>query len=171
MFAEFFEDGGPVMYALLVVWVLVLSSVLDRVLYGLSHPARKVALALQTSANSAGRAQLLAAVELERSRAMQGLQRIDSLAQLATSIGLFGTVLGISMSFFSRSEELGLAAPEVLASGLATALFTTVAGLVIFLFGQSFLLLYQEWLGVRSRRFEAVLVGIQNKQDQGHVCP
>ncbi len=156
------------MYALLVVWVLVLSSILDRVLYGLLNPVRRVALSLQKSVGPGGRTGLLEKVEQEMNMASQGVQRIDSLAQLATSLGLFGTVLGISMSFFARGEELGLAAPEVLASGLATALFTTVAGLVIFLFGQAFLVIYQEWLGARARRLETAVEHILRKDKERH---
>ena len=45
----------------------------------------------------------------------------------------------------ARGGELGLAAPDVLASGLATALFTTLAGLVVFLFGQAFLIAFDDW--------------------------
>jgi biopolymer transport protein ExbB/TolQ len=166
MFAQYFSQGGPVMYALLVVWIFVLASVLDRVLYGLSNPARRVVRSLQKSGGSHDRQALLEAVESEMTRAAHGVQRIDSLAQLATSLGLFGTVLGISVSFFARSDELGLAAADVLASGLATALFTTVAGLVIFLFGQAFLVIYQEWLSARSRRLLAMVEGIHKNRNQ-----
>ena len=43
------------------------------------------------------------------------------------------------------------AASEVLASGLTTALFTTVAGLIVFLFGQGFLIVWSEWMEARDR--------------------
>jgi biopolymer transport protein ExbB len=81
----------------------------------------------------------------EQGRAERGLQRIDAVSQVATSIGLFGTVLGIAQSFFARGLDAGPAAPEVLSSGLSTALFTTIAGLVVFLFGQGFLIVFGEW--------------------------
>ena len=42
-------------------------------------------------------------------------------------------------------QELGSAASNVLASGLATALFTTLAGLAVFLFGQLFLIAFEDW--------------------------
>ena len=85
-------------------------------------------------------------------QAERNLDRIDGLSHLATSLGLFGTVLGITGAFFSRSAELSLAAPEVLASGMATALFTTVAGLAVFLVGQGTLLVFQWWTDVAVRR-------------------
>ena len=53
--------------------------------------------------------------------------------------------------FFSRGDDLSLAAPELMTAGLATALFTTVAGLVVFLFGQAFLIAWGEWLTFRER--------------------
>ena len=82
----------------------------------------------------------------------RNISRIDGLSHLATSMGLFGTVLGIATAFFSRGTELALSAPEVLASGMATALFTTVAGLSIFLLGQAFLLVFAWWREAAQRR-------------------
>jgi biopolymer transport protein ExbB/TolQ len=64
---------------------------------------------------------------------------------------LFGTVLGLARAFFARGTGLGLEAPQVLASGLATALFTTIGGLIVFLFGQGFLILFREWLAYCER--------------------
>jgi biopolymer transport protein ExbB/TolQ len=89
-----------------------------------------------------------------RDRAGKNLDRIDGLSHLATSLGLFGTVLGIARAFFSKGAGLALAAPEVLASGMATALFTTVAGLAIFLVGQAALLLFAWWEDAAVRRLE-----------------
>jgi biopolymer transport protein ExbB/TolQ len=136
MFREEFLLGGPVMYALFAVWVLMLALILDRVLFWLARPVRR------RDTDTAG--------EFGRNH-----ERIDALSQIATSLGLFGTVIGIARSFFARGADLSLAAPEVLASGLATALFTTVAGLAIFLFGQGSLFAF-EWLADReTRRLEA----------------
>ena len=136
MLREEFLLGGPVMYALFAVWVLMLALILDRVFFWLARPVRR------RDTDLAG--------EFERNH-----ERIDALSQIATSLGLFGTVIGIARSFFARGADLSLAAPEVLASGLATALFTTVAGLAIFLFGQGSLFAF-EWLADReARRLEA----------------
>ena len=158
MFAEYFEEGGPVMYAVLAAWVLVLAGVLDRLIYAGGRVARRP---LRAAEGFIAEGRLDAArvtLELERLRAERGLARIDAFSQLATSLGLFGTVLGIAQSFFARGAELGLAAPEVLASGLATALYTTVAGLAVFLFGQTFLIAFGEWLSALERGFSARLV-------------
>ena len=166
MFADDFEAGGPVMYAVLAAWVVVLAGVLDRVLYALwrarRRPLRAVrALALQGDLSSA-RSRLAG----ERRRAARGLARIDAVSQIAPSIGLFGTVLGIARSFFARGAELGLAAPEVLASGLATALFTTVGGLVVFLFGQGFLIAWREGNTMCERGLEGLPLESVDERDE-----
>ena len=126
MLREEFLLGGPVMYALFAVWVLMLAIIMERVGYWLTRPLR----------SGAGDPQA-------------NLERIDHLSQIATSLGLFGTVVGIAQSFFSRGSSLSLNAPEALASGLATALFTTVAGLSIFLTGQIFNFFFT-WLAERA---------------------
>jgi len=141
MFREEFEIGGPIMYALLGVWVLVLSLILERLIYWAGRLLRRPRLAESEA-------------ELAR-EADQNVARIDGLSHLATSMGLFGTVLGIATAFFSRGTDLALSAPEVLAAGMATALFTTVAGLSIFLLGQASLLVFAWWREMAQRRRRA----------------
>jgi biopolymer transport protein ExbB/TolQ len=147
MFHEEFALGGPVMYLLFVVWVLVFSLILDRLLY---WAGRAFARRPQADPETIEEAEIRL-----RDRAERNLAGIDGLSHLATSIGLFGTVLGIAQAFFARGEGLALAAPEVLASGMATALFTTVAGLSVFLVGQGFLLLFGWWTEASVRRLKA----------------
>jgi biopolymer transport protein ExbB/TolQ len=140
MLLEEFELGGPIMYALFGVWVLVLSLILERLVFWTGR-------LLGRPGPGESEAEL-------RERADRNVARIDGLSHLATSLGLFGTVLGIATAFFSRGSDLALAAPEVLASGMATALFTTVAGLSIFLLGQASLLLFSWWLEAAIRRVQ-----------------
>jgi biopolymer transport protein ExbB/TolQ len=157
MLAWYFEAGGPVMWVVFGTWVIVLAGVLDRIGYALvsifRRPLRPVDELARAGRHDEARRQL-ATVRQEASR---GLDRIDSVSQIATSIGLFGTVLGLASSFFARgSVDLSLAAPEVLAEGLSTALFTTLGGLVVYLFGQAFLIAWREW----STHRERVIVGL-----------
>lgn len=141
MFREEFELGGPIMYALFGVWVLTLSLILERLLFWAGR-------LFSRPRPDDGEAEFVA-------RAERNVGRIDGLSHLATSMGLFGTVLGIAGAFFSRGADLALAAPEVLASGMATALFTTVGGMLIFLTGQAFLLLFSWWCDASVRRLRA----------------
>jgi biopolymer transport protein ExbB/TolQ len=133
------------MYGVLAAWIIVLAGVLDRLAYAVGALVRRPggrAATLRREGRSRAAAKLLRA---ERARADRGLARIDSVSRLATSVGLFGTVLGLAQAFFARTDELELAAPDVLAAGLATALFTTIGGLVVFLVGQLFLIAFGEW--------------------------
>jgi biopolymer transport protein ExbB/TolQ len=144
MFAEYFEAGGPVMYVVLAAWVVVFAGVLDRLLYLIGRARRRPVRHIESLLRQGGVGAAREALAAERELGDRGLRRIDAVSQIATSIGLFGTVLGIARSFFARGGDLGLAAPDVLASGLATALFTTLAGLVVFLFGQGFLIAFED---------------------------
>ena len=83
--------------------------------------------------------------------------RLDAISQLATSVGLFGTVVGIARSFLDGSDVGGLADPAALAAGLSTALYTTVGGLAVFLVGQLALLVFREWVGWSERGLEDLL--------------
>jgi biopolymer transport protein ExbB/TolQ len=160
MLVEYFHAGGPIMWAILATWIVVLAAVLDRLIYALGRvgrrPIQSVRHALASGAVQTARADL----ERERLRADRGLARIDSVSQIAVSLGLFGTVVGIAQSFFSRGGELDLAAPEVLASGLSTALFTTIAGLIVFLFGQGFLIAFDEWQAFCERDLDDAWAGV-----------
>lgn len=148
MWFDAIDLGGPVMYAVLAAWLVVLAGVLDRVLYAVGRFARRPLARASALARDGRDAEASALAEREARAARRSLDRIDDTSQLATSIGLFGTVLGIARGFLERG---GAARPEesllALSDGLSTALFTTIGGLVVFLFGQAALLLYREWLG------------------------
>ena len=143
MFYEEFQLGGPVMYVLFGVWVILGAFLLERSYFWLLRPLTRPR---RVPSGPAARERFLDRVRDEVTR---NGDRIDGIAQLATSLGLFGTVLGIARSFFARGTDLSLAAPEVLASGLATALFTTVAGISIFIVGQAALIVF-DWLAERE---------------------
>jgi len=159
VFAEYFAAGGPVMYAVLAVWVVVFAGVLDRVLYALGRVVRRPSRSIRALVRDGDVAAARARFEAEERAAERGLERIDAVSQIATSLGLFGTVLGIARAFFARGPELGLAAPDALAGGLATALFTTIAGLIVFLFGQAFLIAFAEWRALCDRDVAGLVAG------------
>jgi biopolymer transport protein ExbB len=64
--------------------------------------------------------------ELER-----GFRLLDTVAQLAPLLGLFGTVLGMISAFQALQEAGAQVDPSVLAGGIWVALLTTAAGLVV----------------------------------------
>ncbi len=151
MFSYYFEAGGPVMYFVLGALVVVLAAIFDRLFYAFGMALRRPIADIERLVAAGQLAAAQACFEQEKRRSVRGLSRIDSVSQIATSLGLFGTVFGIARAFTARGGSLGSAASEVLASGLTTALFTTVAGLIVFLFGQGFLIVWGEWLEARDR--------------------
>ena len=71
-----------------------------------------------------------AAADLEIERIMQRLTWISVCSNLAPFFGLLGTVWGIMVAFFQIGQH-GSADLTVVAPGIAMALITTVAGLVV----------------------------------------
>ncbi len=56
---------------------------------------------------------------------------IQLFAGLSTSLGLFGTVVGIAVSF----QGFDAGKIDTIVGGLSTALYTTIAGLIVYVFG------------------------------------
>ncbi|MHC4893250.1 MAG: MotA/TolQ/ExbB proton channel family protein [Planctomycetota bacterium] len=157
MLSTYLEAGGPLMYGVLAAWVLVIGIVLDRVVYALVCTVRRPHARARRLVREGRRAQAQRLLIVERRRSSRGLVRLDAISQLATSVGLFGTVVGIARSFLDGSDAGGLADPAALAAGLSTALYTTVGGLAVFLVGQLALLAFREWVGWSERGLEDLL--------------
>ncbi|OVE78195.1 hypothetical protein BVX98_01005 [bacterium F11] len=66
----------------------------------------------------------------QNERLTKGLSIFGTIATIAPFLGLLGTVMGIVESFHNLAET-GAAGPNVVASGVASALWTTAAGLVV----------------------------------------
>lgn len=158
MWIDYVRDGGPLMFAVLAAWVVVLAGVLDRMLYALGRALRRPGARIQRLLDGGRDGDAVSAARVEAAAARAGVTRIDAISQLATSIGLFGTVLGIAKGFLAQGEGADAAARlEGLSSGLSTALYTTIAGLAVFLFGQLALVVYREWLAACERQIDRVL--------------
>lgn len=60
-----------------------------------------------------------------------GIGGVGLIATLGPLLGLFGTVVGIVIAFERLSAAQGLVSAHELAGGIGTALYTTVAGLIV----------------------------------------
>ena len=69
-----------------------------------------------------------AAQEVKRMRKNMGV--LDTMITIAPLLGIFGTVTGIIMSFEALGTS-GIGQPQIVTSGIAQALITTAAGLII----------------------------------------
>ncbi len=158
MWIDYVREGGPLMFAVLGAWLVVLAGALERLLYVLSRWARRPVARAARYVRCGEFARAEGVAQREAQAARSGLARMDAVSQLATSLGLFGTVLGIARGFLARGDAVDAAARlEGLVSGLSTALYTTIAGLAVFLFGQATLIVYREWLTASERRMARAL--------------
>jgi biopolymer transport protein ExbB len=60
-----------------------------------------------------------------------GMGSLALIATLGPLLGLFGTVVGIVLVFKRLAALQGMASPQDLAGGIGTALYTTIAGLIV----------------------------------------
>lgn len=74
---------------------------------------------------------LQADAETRLSKLERGFRLLDSVAQLAPLLGLFGTVLGMIEAFQSLQDAGAQVDPSILAGGIWVALLTTAVGLVV----------------------------------------
>ncbi|MFD1910804.1 MotA/TolQ/ExbB proton channel family protein [Halodurantibacterium flavum] len=93
-----------------------------------SHLGPVLARALQTGA---GRDRLYTLAEGRLARLDFGFRLLDTVAQIAPLLGLFGTVLGMIDAFRAMQEAGQDVDPSVLAGGIWVALMTTAAGLAV----------------------------------------
>jgi biopolymer transport protein ExbB len=94
-----------------------------------SYLAPVIEMALLAQPTAADR--LSAEAELRFARLERGFRYLDSVAQLAPLLGLFGTVLGMIAAFQSLQSAGTQVDPSVLAGGIWVALLTTAAGLAV----------------------------------------
>lgn len=74
---------------------------------------------------------LTAEAETRFARLESGFRLLDSVAQLAPLLGLFGTVLGMIKAFQALQDAGAQVDPSILAGGIWVALLTTAVGLVV----------------------------------------
>lgn len=85
----------------------------------------------------------------------RNLNVLGTMAAVSPLVGLLGTVVGIMRAFHDMAR-VGAAAPSVVASGVAEALVTTVAGLVV---AVPALMLYNHF----TRRMNVMLTVAENQ--------
>ncbi|MAM25444.1 MAG: flagellar motor protein MotA [Marinobacter sp.] len=76
-------------------------------------------------------ARLEAEAEARFARLESGFRLLDSVAQLAPLLGLFGTVIGMISAFQALQEAGAQVDPSILAGGIWVALLTTAVGLAV----------------------------------------
>ena len=164
--SELFDQGGFVMYPLLVCSIVAVSVAIERILVLILHRDRydRFVLELETRLTDSGveGAKALLAnlnsplahvagsilnhvhvkpdtreeiVNREASEQIAHLEKrinwLSIIGTLAPMIGLLGTVIGLVEAFYQIEQQGGQVQPGDLASGIWTALLTTVFGLIV----------------------------------------
>ena len=100
-----------------------------------SHIAPLLSQAMSAARGTEPRADLRirleAMTESRMGKLEAGFRLLDSIAQLAPLLGLFGTVLGMIDAFRSLQEAGSAVDPSLLAGGIWVALMTTAVGLAV----------------------------------------
>ncbi|MFQ6554226.1 MotA/TolQ/ExbB proton channel family protein [Aestuariibius insulae] len=94
-----------------------------------SYLAPVVEMSMERGDGSASR--LEAEAEARSRKLERGLRFLDSVAQIAPLLGLFGTVLGMIQAFQALQEAGAQVDPSILAGGIWVALLTTAVGLAV----------------------------------------
>ncbi|UCG50451.1 MAG: MotA/TolQ/ExbB proton channel family protein [Candidatus Latescibacterota bacterium] len=129
----------------------------ERMLEDTTHPVGPVGLEVLRGANKLAETfeeRLHITLSAQKLLLERNLNVLGTMAAVAPLIGLFGTVWGI-MRAFSDMAQTGSAAPSVVAAGVAEALVTTAAGLVV---AVPALMLYNHL----SRRMNVMLTVAEN---------
>ncbi|UOA27828.1 MotA/TolQ/ExbB proton channel family protein [Pseudosulfitobacter sp. DSM 107133] len=96
-----------------------------------SYLAPVVARAMSAPAGPDRAARLYAEAESRFLALERGFRSLDSVAQLAPLMGLFGTVLGMIEAFQALQNAGSSVDPSLLAGGIWVALLTTAVGLAV----------------------------------------
>ena len=96
-----------------------------------SYLAPLVDVAMQAPDTRDLDARLDAEAGLALARLERGFRLLDTIAQLAPLLGLFGTVLGMIEAFQSLQTAGSSVDPSILAGGIWVALITTAVGLAV----------------------------------------
>jgi biopolymer transport protein ExbB len=122
------------------------------------HPAGAVSAAVLQSAHMSAEAieeKLQIALSEQRMALERNLGVIGTMGNTAPLIGLLGTVWGIMRAFHDMAQT-GSAGPSVVAAGVAEALLTTAAGLMV---AVPAVMLYNHF----SRRISVMLTVAENQ--------
>ncbi len=136
---SYFEQGGAIMYILLALnvigWSVMIYKAIQFMVVRMKFEEVADSLMKQNRENLLEER----AYYLEKSkdriseymiRLESGLGIVKSIASIAPLLGLLGTVVGVLIAFEVISQK-GMDDPSIFAGGIAMALVTTVAGLIV----------------------------------------
>lgn len=138
--SQYIEQGGPIMYLLLLLNIIGFALLLWKT-FSVIDIKKNIKLHVQKLTEdlrgivsqdepAVGVNLIKDEVQMTVHKLEKGLNTVKIIASIAPLLGLLGTVLGI-LSAFKVISEQGLSNPTLFAGGIAMALLTTVAGLIV----------------------------------------
>jgi biopolymer transport protein ExbB len=137
---DYIEQGGPIMYILLLLNIIGFTILFWKI-FSVVDAKKNFNTTLNTlkeNLKSLSKIQdtslavsvLKDEVQMKVHKLESGLNTVKIIASIAPLLGLLGTVIGI-LSAFKVISNSGLSDPSLFAGGIAMALLTTVAGLIV----------------------------------------
>lgn len=184
-FIAFINAGGPVMYPLTgvgilifvlgtyqIVWLAAWSLRSDLYLCAGAPMWAKKAIALARHQTGFSGLTILESIELCFSRMEDCLTRrvpaMRFLAQISTLMGFLGTVTGM-VRVFNTVAKLGTVTPADLAGGIHEALFTTVYGLILAIIAWGFTYCIETMSRKHLRQLELLVINELEKTTPGDI--
>jgi biopolymer transport protein ExbB len=137
---EYIQQGGAIMYILLLLNIVGMSIMLAKFFLFNKQKTTLDVVAADLANKIEGPAQgkdTGAKIEMIKQELAQyigkvekGLNTIKIIASISPLLGLLGTVLGVLVAFQVMSQK-GLSDPSYFAQGISMALITTVGGLLV----------------------------------------
>lgn len=137
---DYIQDGGPIMYILLILNVVGVALMIAKFMLLLREQkltdqnVASMEQGLKSKTQGLSGEALIEIIKQEIQNYMQSLEKgintIKIIAQIAPLLGLLGTVVGVLMAFKVISQT-GMSNPANFAEGISVALITTVGGLIV----------------------------------------
>jgi biopolymer transport protein ExbB len=125
---EYIDKGGIIVYILIFLNMIGFTIII----WKFFTLPRKTAMTnkIQSKLNTNDKTTIIAQIEYEVKKLENGLTYIKNIATVAPLLGLLGTVIGVYKSFEAITQK-GLGDPTIFSNGIAIALITTIAGLIV----------------------------------------
>ena len=123
---EYIDKGGVIVYILIFLNIIGFSTIFWK-FFTLSK-IDLIILKIREKINT--QSDLNSQIEYEVKKLESGLVLIKNIAIISPLLGLLGTVVGIYQSFEAISKS-GLGDATIFSSGIAIALITTIAGIIV----------------------------------------
>lgn len=125
---QYIDKGGTIVYILIALNIIGFTIIL----WKFFTLPRKNAMTkkIKEKISSNNDISINAQIEYEVKKLETGLTYIKNIATIAPLLGLLGTVIGVYQSFEAITTK-GLGDPTIFSNGIAIALITTIAGLIV----------------------------------------